>query len=304
MFSGLLIILLPLIVGYLIPLHRESALRLINRFLSWIVYVILFFMGISLAFLDNLSANLLSILHYSVVTVVVILLCNIAALFWLERTIPWKNNHQQEKLPSRIAMALESLKLCGVVVLGFLLGLTGWSFLQHATEASEYTLIFLLFLIGIQLRNNGMTLKQIVLNRRGMIVAIVVVASSMVAGVINAVILDLPLKTGLAMASGFGWYSLSGILLTESFGPVIGSAAFFNDLARELIAIMLIPGLVRRSRSTALGLCGATSMDFTLPVLQRSGAGAGPCRHRARLYFKPAGSRSDGLLLGLILLWR
>ena len=271
MFSGLLIILLPLIVGYLIPLHRESALRLINRFLSWIVYVILFFMGISLAFLDNLSANLLSILHYSVVTVVVILLCNIAALFWLERTIPWKNNHQQEKLPSRIAMALESLKLCGVVVLGFLLGLTGWSFLQHATEASEYTLIFLLFLIGIQLRNNGMTLKQIVLNRRGMIVAIFVVASSMVAGVINAVLLDLPLKTGLAMASGFGWYSLSGILLTESFGPVIGSAAFFNDLARELIAIMLIPGLVRRSRSTALGLCGATSMDFTLPVLQRSG---------------------------------
>lgn len=271
MFSGLLIILLPLIAGYLIPLRRESALRLINRFLSWIVYVILFFMGISLAFLDNLSANLLSILHYSVVTVVVILLCNIAALFWLERTILWKNNHQQEKLPSRIAMALESLKLCGVVVLGFLLGLTGWSFLQHATEASEYTLIFLLFLIGIQLRNNGMTLKQIVLNRRGMIVAIVVVASSMVAGVINAVILDLPLKTGLAMASGFGWYSLSGILLTESFGPVIGSAAFFNDLARELIAIMLIPGLVRRSRSTALGLCGATSMDFTLPVLQRSG---------------------------------
>ncbi|ETJ16672.1 MAG: hypothetical protein Q609_ECAC02229G0001, partial [Escherichia coli DORA_A_5_14_21] len=64
---------------------------------------------------------------------------------------------------------------------------------------------------------------------------------------------------------------LSGILLTESFGPVIGSAAFFNDLARELIAIMLIPGLIRRSRSTALGLCGATSMDFTLPVLQRTG---------------------------------
>ncbi|EQC0190617.1 lysine exporter LysO family protein [Enterobacter hormaechei] len=274
MFSGLLIILLPLIAGYLIPLRHESALKLINRFLSWIVYVILFFMGISLAFLDNLATNLLSILHYSAVTVVVILLCNIAALFWLERTIPWKNHHHQEKLPSRIAMALESLKLCGVVVLGFLLGLTGWAFLQHAMEASEYTLIFLLFLlflIGIQLRNNGMTLKQIVLNRRGMMVAVIVVASSLAGGVINAFILDLPLKTSLAMASGFGWYSLSGILLTESFGPVIGSAAFFNDLARELLAIMLIPGLVSRSRSTALGLCGATSMDFTLPVLQRSG---------------------------------
>ncbi|MEW5559998.1 lysine exporter LysO family protein [Enterobacter asburiae] len=271
MFSGLLIILVPLIAGYLIPLRSRSALRLINRLLSWIVYVILFFMGISLAFLDNLASNLLAIFHYSAVTIVVILLCNIIALLWLERTLPWQHHHSQEKLPSRIAMALESLQLCGVVLLGFLLGLTGWSILHHATEASEYTLIFLLFLIGIQLRNNGMTLKQIVLNRRGMIVAVVVVASSMAGGVINAFILDLPLKTGLAMASGFGWYSLSGILLTESFGPVIGSAAFFNDLARELIAIMLIPGLVLRHRSSALGLCGATSMDFTLPVLQRSG---------------------------------
>lgn len=271
MFSGLLIILLPLIAGYLIPFRHDAALKLINRLLSWIVYLILFFMGISLAFLDNLASNLLAILYYSSITVVVILLCNIAALLWLERAIPWKNHHQQEKLPSRIAMALESLKLCGVVVLGFLLGLTGLAVLHHATEASEYTLIFLLFLVGIQLRNSGMTLKQIVLNRRGMIVAVVVVGSSLLAGVINAFILDLPLNTALAMASGFGWYSLSGILLTESFGPVIGSAAFFNDLARELIAIMLIPGLVRRSRSTALGLCGATSMDFTLPVLQRSG---------------------------------
>ena len=271
MFSGLLIILLPLIAGYLIPLHRPSALKLIARLLSWIVYVILFFMGISLAFLDNLASNLLSILHYAAVSVVIILLCNIAALMWLEQKMPWQNHHRQEKLPSRLAMALESLQLCGVVLIGFLIGLSGLSFLQHATEASEYTLIFLLFLIGIQLRNNGMTLRQIVLNRRGMIVAVVVMVSSLLGGVINAFILDLPLKTGLAMASGFGWYSLSGILLTESYGPVIGSAAFFNDLARELLAIMLIPGLVRRSRSTALGLCGATSMDFTLPVLQRSG---------------------------------
>ncbi|EOF4702009.1 MAG: lysine exporter LysO family protein [Klebsiella huaxiensis] len=271
MFSGLLIILLPLVVGYLIPLHQPSALKLITRLLSWIVYVILFFMGISLAFLDNLASNLLAILHYAAVSVVIIMLCNIAALMWLEQKMPWQNKHRQEKLPSRIAMALESLQLCGVVLVGFLVGLSGLSFLQHATEASEYTLIFLLFLIGIQLRNNGMTLRQIVLNRRGMIVAVVVMVSSLLGGVINAFILDLPLKTGLAMASGFGWYSLSGILLTESYGPVIGSAAFFNDLARELLAIMLIPGLVRRSRSTALGLCGATSMDFTLPVLQRSG---------------------------------
>ncbi|MCS5961278.1 lysine exporter LysO family protein [Klebsiella pneumoniae subsp. pneumoniae] len=98
-----------------------------------------------------------------------------------------------------------------------------------------------------------------------------VTASSLLGGILNAFILGLPLKTGLAMASGFGWYSLSGILLTESFGPVIGSAAFFNDLCRELLAIMLIRALFAAAAPRRWGYAAPPSMDFTLPVLQRSG---------------------------------
>lgn len=137
-------------------------------------------------------------------------------------------------------MVLDSLKLCVVVVAGFALALTHWSGFSLATQASELLLILLLWLV---------------------------VALSALA----AMLLGLPLTTGLALAAAYGWYSLSGILMTDAFGPVIGSAAFFNDLLRELLAIMLIPLLIRRRRHTALGLCGATSMDFTLPVLQRSG---------------------------------
>ncbi|MBW7982360.1 lysine exporter LysO family protein [Enterobacillus tribolii] len=271
MYSGLLIILVPLIIGYLIPLRQKSLIILINRLLSWMVYVILFFMGISLAFLDNLSANLWLIFQYASVCFVCIIGANLLALLLLERRRPWRSKHQQETLPSRLHMALESLKLCGVVVGGFLLGLTQWSWLRHASAGSEYALIFLLLLVGLQLRNGGMTLAQIALNRRGMIIAIVVCLSALAGGALAALLLGLPLRTGMAIASAYGWYSLSGIMMTDAFGPVIGSAAFFNDLARELFAIMMIPTLVRRSRSAALGLCGATSMDFTLPVLQRSG---------------------------------
>ncbi|MGB8929306.1 MAG: hypothetical protein WCC49_20325, partial [Pantoea agglomerans] len=54
MYSGLLIILLPLIAGWLLPFRQTSTLRRVNQLLGWMVYVILFFMGISLAFLDNL----------------------------------------------------------------------------------------------------------------------------------------------------------------------------------------------------------------------------------------------------------
>lgn len=271
MYSGLLIILLPLIAGYLISLRSRTLLQTINRLLSGMVYVILFFMGISLAFLEDLSSNLVLIFQYASVFFLCILAASLLMLMLLERKMPWHNSHKQEKLPSRLHMALESFKLCGVVLGGFLLGLTQWQWLQFANKGSEYALIFLLLLVGIQLRNSGMTLRQIVLNRRGMMVAVMVVVSALAGGALAAQLLGLPIKAGLAMASGFGWYSLSGILITDAYGPVLGSAAFFNDLARELVAIMLIPTLVRRSRSTALGLCGATSMDFTLPVLQRSG---------------------------------
>ena len=271
MYSGLLIILLPLVAGWLLPLRKPAFLRLVNRLLGWMVYIILFFMGISLAFLDNLSRNLLSVFHIALVSALAILLCNLLALRLLEKKRPWQHKHRQEALPSRLRMALDSLTLCGVVVAGFLTGLTQLAFLRHASTASEYALIFLLFLVGVQLRGSGMTLRQIRLNRRGTLVSVVVLLSALLGGAIAAALLGLPLKAGLALASGFGWYSLSGILMTEAFGPVIGSAAFFNDLVRELPAIMLIPALIARHRSSALGLCGATAMDFTLPVLQRAG---------------------------------
>lgn len=271
MYSGLLIILIPLILGYLLPPLRQRLMRAVNRLLSAMVYIILFFMGISLAFLDNLATNLLMIAWYAGISALCILLINAVALWWLEKCSPWPAPVHQDTPPSRLRMAMDSLQLCMVVVAGFLIGLTQWHWLSVASRASEFALILLLLLVGIQLRNSGMTLRQILLNRRGAIIALVVAASAMIGGAVAAMVLGLPLLTGLAMASAFGWYSLSGILMTDAFGPVVGSAAFFNDLVRELLAIMLIPGLMRRSRSVALGLCGATSMDFTLPVLQRSG---------------------------------
>ncbi|PHM61333.1 lysine exporter LysO family protein [Xenorhabdus ishibashii] len=272
MYSGLLIILLPLALGYLIHLNNKSMLTLVHQLLNVMVYIILILMGISLAILENLGSHLLSILLYATTFFLCIFIINMLALFLLDKRDPWIiTAHKQEKPPSRLHMALDSVKLCGALVLGFLIGLTGWSGFHFSSRASEITLIFLLFLVGIQLRNNGMPLKQTLLNRRGMIIAIVVAISSLLGGVLAAFLLGLPTKTGLAIASGYGWYSLSGILISDAYGPVLGSTAFFNDLARELASIMLIPMLINRYRSTALGLTGATSIDFTLPILQRCG---------------------------------
>lgn len=53
MYASLLLILVPLIVGYLLPRSPVRWLHVVYRALSAMVYVILFLMGISLVFLPN-----------------------------------------------------------------------------------------------------------------------------------------------------------------------------------------------------------------------------------------------------------
>lgn len=76
---------------------------------------------------------------------------------------------------------------------------------------------------------------------------------------------------GLAFASGFGWYSLSSVLINDAWGAVDGSIAFFNDLSREIFCLVGIPFFMQRFPSTAVGLGGATSLDCTLPIIQKAG---------------------------------
>lgn len=271
MFVHLLIILLSLFSGYLIRLPYPRLLQQLQHVLNGLVYVILFLMGAGLAQLDNLDTNLFLIVRYTLVTAFCILSFNLLALVVLARFYPWKHPPQSTQPISRISSLLDSLKFCAMVAIGFCFGFTDWSGLQYAHSAAHLILILLLFLVGLQLGNYGMTLRQLTLNRHGLIIAFVTLISSLLGGIFAAILLNLSIKTGLALASGYGWYSLSGIVLTTAYGPIIGSAAFFNDLIRELFAIMLIPLLVRYSPTVALGICGSTSIDVTLPILRRSG---------------------------------
>ncbi|NRF61473.1 lysine exporter LysO family protein [Vibrio coralliilyticus] len=270
MFSGMIFIFAPLVVGYLISISKPSILDKINATTSNLIYVILALMGLSLAALDNLGQNLQLILQYVAVFFVCLSLSNLAALPFIDKLLPIETDAKQTKLPLS-GMAMESAKLIVVVGGGSVAGLMLPIDLSWVDTASEWILFVLLFFIGIQLRNSGLTLRQILLNKHGMIIALVIIATSMIGGAIAAMILDIDLYRGLAMASGFGWYSLAGILMGDAFGPVYGGASFMIELLRELVALVLIPLAIRTKPCTAIGYAGATAMDFTLPVIQTTG---------------------------------
>lgn len=271
MYSGILIALVPLALGYLIKISQPAKLHTINRSLTLMIYAILFLMGASLAQLDDLGGNVQSIGHYTLVLFICTFGVNFLFLAALDLSLPRPKMSVAREQSSRIKMIFESLQVCCSLLLGFVIGLIPLPIWQTTTLLSELILILLLFLIGIQLRSSHITLRQILFNKIGLLTTFIVIISALLGGALAAYLLNLPIRMGLAMSSGFGWYSLSGILMTDAHGPIIGSASFLNDILRELMAIMLIPSLMKRLRLTALGLCGATSMDFTLPMLQKEG---------------------------------
>lgn len=275
MLSGLLFVLAPLLIGYIglgtwSGVRRTAIALLIQRSSHWAIYLILFLMGISLAKVDNLAVHLPNIFHSLVIFFICLSLSNLSCLFILDRFFHLETEQRHYKRP-QARMLLASLQLIAVVIFGFFVGLLLSFNVQIVEILSQWVLLFLLLLIGIQLRTSGLRLAQIVLNKQGAYIALVVILSSWFAGLVAAYWLDMPYYQGLTMASGFGWYSLAGILIGDHFGALYGTTSFLIELFRELFALIFIPLFIRRLPCCAIGFAGATAMDFTLPIIQDTG---------------------------------
>lgn len=143
-----------------------------------------------------------------------------------------------------------------------------------AEGLTTWLLRLLLFFIGIDMTKSGVSFLSALTGRDTILLPLLTVIGSLSGGLVASLFLDINLWKGLSVASGFGWYTLSGVLITDLGDPQLGSAAFMTNMLREAFAILLIPFLGRTffARS-AVGIAGATSMDVTLPLVERS---AGP----------------------------
>lgn len=271
MLESLSIVLVPLFLGYLIKSHNVTFIHWVNKAIMWLLFLILFVMGCSLGQLDNLTKTLPNIIFKATVFSLVIHILNIICLIFYDKCYPAPILKPQKEMPSRLKMILDSAKMCSMVVLGFIIGFLGKDYFCIPHGSSTYVLIVLIFLVGIQLRNSGINLRQVFFNKHGIAVSILLTISSLCGGILAALALQLSIVQGLAIASGMGWYSLSSVLLNDAWGPIWGSIAFFNDLSREIASLFLIPLFMHHFRATAIGIAGATALDCTLPIIQRSG---------------------------------
>ena len=163
----------------------------------------------------------------------------------------------------------EALIALGMVALGALLFLAQQR-LGLESLALPSSNAFLLLMIGII----GADLAQIRLSRQWVSPAMLalpglVVVGSMLGGALVAWLVDVPLKAGLALSSGYGWFSLSSVMVAEALGKAYGTMALSIDLLRELLAFVILYAVGRWWPVVGLAAAGATAMDSSLPIIKQ-----------------------------------
>jgi len=162
------------------------------------------------------------------------------------------------------------ISVCSGVIFGFLfIPMEMKPLIEHI---SGYALNFLILTVGIELGYNRSVFGRLrVLGPKVLLIPLSIVLGSLTGGFASAFILHREIGVSLSIASGFGWYSLSGILLARLANAEIGAIAFLCNVFRELIAVLIIPFLAKHLNFlTSIAPAGATSMDSTLPIISES----------------------------------
>lgn len=139
-------------------------------------------------------------------------------------------------------------------------------------SASSYMLLILLFSVGIDMGLNKEVFTRIKeLGFKILLIPFGVVVGSLCGGVLTALLVKLSVKEGLAISAGLGWYSLSGILITEAGNPVGGTIAFLANVFREMLTFIVVPFVASHlNYYCAIAPAGATAMDTTLGIISKN----------------------------------
>lgn len=167
-----------------------------------------------------------------------------------------------------------SLIIVGFFVLGIIVGLM--DAVPQAvinSDISYYALCALMFCVGISIGCDTSVLKSFrKVNPRLMMLPVMTILGTLAGcAAVSLLLGHRQLTDCLAIGSGFGYYSLSSIFITEYRGAELGTIALLSNICREILTLLCAPLLAKYFGKLApISVGGATSMDTTLPIITRA----------------------------------
>ena len=139
-------------------------------------------------------------------------------------------------------------------------------------DYSFYVLAALMFSVGFSLGHQPDTIQQFrQIHSRVLFLPITTVVGTFLGVLILSFFSERSVFDFLAVGSGFGYYSLSSILITEYKGIELGTIALLANILREIITLLFAPVMVKYFGKLApIAAGGATTMDTTFPIIIRT----------------------------------
>ncbi len=164
-----------------------------------------------------------------------------------------------------------SLLVVGFFALGVVLGRTHCvPTLLLDGRITFAALCSLLFCVGLSIGSNDNIVGEFKsLNPRLALLPMATVLGSFAGSVVAWMFLQYRGITDcLAVGSGFGYYSISSIFITQYRGAELGTVALLANIYREMMTLLLTPLIARVFGLLApISAGGATTMDTTLPII-------------------------------------
>lgn len=281
--------------------HTDVAARWQGRIVTWLIWLLLFLLGIEVGSNEMIVRSLptLGVEALLLSSAATLGCCVLAWMLWRVS----KNNTVQENAKketsadkegnpvekegnpaekeglqgSSLIRGLRVMKGSLIVVGFFVIGLLGGiekmvpSWLLDG-DVSFVALCGLLLFVGLGIGLNPEMKKEVrSLSPRMALLPVVTIIGSWLGALLIWTVLHRTLSDCMAINSGFAYYSLSSIFITEYRGAELGTIALLANIIREMFTLLGAPLMARWFGPLApISAGGATTMDTTLPILSQT----------------------------------
>lgn len=272
----------------------DVAARWQGRIVTWLIWLLLFLLGIEVGSNEMIMRSLptLGVEALLLSSAATLGCCVLAWMLWRVS----KNNTVQENAKnetsadkegnpaekeglqgSSLIRGLKVMKGSLIVVGFFVIGLLGGiekmvpSWLLDG-DVSFVALCGLLLFVGLGIGLNPEMKKEVrSLSPRMALLPVVTIIGSWLGALLIWTVLHRTLSDCMAINSGFAYYSLSSIFITEYRGAELGTIALLANIIREMLTLLGAPLMARWFGPLApISAGGATTMDTTLPILSQT----------------------------------
>lgn len=131
----------------------------------------------------------------------------------------------------------------------------------------------LLFCVGMSIGSNDNIVSEFrSLNPRLALLPLATILGTFAGSIVAWLFLQYREPTDcLSVGSGFAYYSLSSIFITQYRGVELGTVALLANIFREMMTLLLSPLMAKVFGPLApIAAGGATTMDTTLPIITQT----------------------------------